>query len=122
VLHPEARGSVACLGLYGVLSYNVARRTGEIGVRMALGAQRSNVLGLVVRETLVVTLIGTAVGLAASIAATQVLQSMLFGLTARDPITLLGSAAILLSVATLAAAIPAWRATRVDPISALRWE
>jgi ABC-type antimicrobial peptide transport system permease subunit len=89
---------------------------------MALGAQRSNVLGLVVREALGVTLIGTAVGLAASIAVTRVLQNMLFGLTARDPLTLVGAAAILLSVATLAAAIPAWRATRVDPISALRWE
>lgn len=113
---------LACLGLYGVLSYNVARRTSEIGVRMALGAQRSNVLGLVVREALGVTLIGTAVGLAASVAATRVLQNMLFGLTARDPLTLIGAAAILLSVATMAAAIPAWRATRVDPISALRWE
>ncbi len=113
---------LACLGLYGVLSYNVARRTSEIGVRMALGAQRLNVLGLVVREALGVTLIGTAIGLAAAVAATRVLQSMLFGLSTRDPLTLVGSAVILLSVATLAAAIPAWRATRVDPISALRWE
>lgn len=113
---------LASLGLYGVLSYNVSRRTSEIGVRMALGAQRGNVLGLIVREALLITLIGAAVGLGASYAATRVLSTLLFGLTAQDPITFGSATVVLLAVATLAALIPAWRASRVDPITALRWE
>jgi predicted permease len=113
---------LACIGLYGVLSYNVARRTSEIGVRLAMGAQKADILGLILREALLVTLIGTAVGLGAAIAATRVLESMLYGLTARDPATLVGAAVVLLAVATLAGALPAWRASRVDPMSALRYE
>jgi predicted permease len=113
---------LACIGLYGVLSYNVARRTGEIGVRMALGAQRSEILRLVLQDALVVAGIGTVVGLGAALAATRVLASLLYGLTARDPATLAVCAAILLAVAALAAALPAWRASRVDPMNALRYE
>ncbi|HLW97506.1 MAG TPA: ABC transporter permease [Candidatus Acidoferrales bacterium] len=113
---------LACIGLYGVLSYNVARRTGEIGVRMALGAQRSEILRLVLQDVLVVAGIGTVVGLGAALAATRVLASLLYGLTARDPATLAVCAAILLAVAALAAALPAWRASRVDPMNALRYE
>jgi predicted permease len=113
---------LACVGLYGVLSYNVTQRTGEIGIRIALGAQRGNVLGLILREALIVTLLGAAVGLAGTLAATRVMASMLYGVTPRDPATLAVAAAILLAVAALAAAIPAWRASRTDPITALRYE
>jgi predicted permease len=113
---------LACIGLYGVLSYTVSQRTGEFGVRMALGAQRGNVLWLILREALGVTLLGAAVGLGAALAATRVLESMLYGLTARDPLTLVGAAIILLAVATLAALLPAWRASRTDPMTALRYE
>ena len=113
---------LACIGLYGVLSYTVSQRTSELGIRMALGAQRGNVLWLILREALTVTIIGAAVGLATALAATKVLASMLFGLTARDPITLIGAAIILLAVATLAATLPAWRASRTDPMTALRYE
>jgi predicted permease len=113
---------LACIGLYGVLSYNVTQRTGEIGVRMALGAQRGNVLGLILREALIVTLLGATVGLAAALAATRVMASMLYGVTPRDPATMVVAASVLLGVAALAAAIPAWRASRTDPITALRYE
>jgi predicted permease len=113
---------LACIGLYGVLSYTVSQRTSELGIRMALGAQRGNVLWIILREALTVTIIGAAVGLATALAATKVLASMLYGLIARDPITLIGAAAILIAVATLAAAIPAWRASRTDPMTALRYE
>jgi ABC-type antimicrobial peptide transport system permease subunit len=113
---------LACVGLYGILSYNVARRTSEIGVRMALGAQRGTILQLILREALLVTLLGTAVGLGAALAATRILASMLYGITARDPVTLVGASVVLLAVAAFAAAIPAWRASRTDPITALRYE
>ncbi len=113
---------LACIGLYGVLSYTVSQRTSELGIRMALGAQRGNVLWIILREALTVTIIGTAIGIATALAATKVLASMLFGLTARDPITLIGAAVILIAVATLAATLPAWRASRTDPMTALRYE
>jgi predicted permease len=113
---------IACVGLYGILSYNVSRRTSEIGVRMALGAQRGTILQLILREALLVTLLGTAVGLGMALAATRILASMLYGVTARDPVTLAGAAVVLLIVAALAAAVPAWRASRTDPMTALRYE
>ena len=113
---------LASIGLYGVLSYNVGRRVSEIGVRLALGARRSGIVGLVVREALMVTVTGLAVGLAAAIAATRLIETMLFGLTPRDPLTFIGAAAVLLVVAALAAAAPAWRASRTDPLTALRTE
>ncbi len=113
---------LACIGLYGVLSYNVARRTGEIGVRMALGAQRGEILRLILKDALLVAGIGTVAGLGAALAATRVLASLLYGLTAHDPATFAICAAILLAVATLAAALPAWSASRVDPMHALRYE
>jgi predicted permease len=113
---------LACIGLYGVLSYNVSRRIGEMGVRMALGAQRFGILQLVIRDALLVTVIGVAVGLGAALAATRVLGSMLFGLSPRDPVTMIVAAVVLIAVATLAAFVPAWRASRVDPMTALRYE
>jgi predicted permease len=113
---------LACIGLYGVLSYNVTRRTSEIGVRLALGAQRSGILQLVIRDALVVTGIGILVGLGAAWAATRLLGTMLFGLSPRDPITMTVAAIMLIFVAMLAAFVPAWRASRVDPITALRYE
>src|SRR5262249_34229987 len=113
---------LACLGLYGVMSYNVARRTRELGVRMALGARRAAILSLVLREALAVTLIGAIAGLAASVAGTRVMQSLLFGLTARDPRTFVSATILLIAVASCAAALPAWRASRVDPMVALRCE
>jgi predicted permease len=113
---------LACIGLYGVLSYTVSQRTSELGIRMALGAQRGNVLWIILREALTVTIIGAAAGLAISLFATKIIASMLFGLSPLDPITLFGAAAILLAVATLAATLPAWRASRTDPMTALRYE
>jgi predicted permease len=113
---------LACIGLYGVMSYNVAWRTSELGVRMALGAGRSRILGLVLREALAVTTIGAAAGVAVALAATRIVQSLLFGLTARDPVTFGGAATLLVGVAACAAAIPAWRASRVEPMVALRYE
>jgi predicted permease len=113
---------LACIGLYGVLSYTVTQRTGELGIRMALGAQRGNVLWLILREALGITVLGAAVGLGTAYFATKVLASMLYGLTAHDPVTLIGAAVALLAVATLAATLPAWRASRTDPMTALRYE
>jgi ABC-type antimicrobial peptide transport system permease subunit len=113
---------LACIGLYGVLSYTVSQRTGDLGVRMALGAQRGNVLWLILREALGVTILGALVGLATALAATRVLASLLYGLTARDPLTLVAAAIVLLAVATIAALLPAWRASRTDPMTALRYE
>lgn len=113
---------LACVGLYGVISYSVAQRTHEIGVRMALGAQPGDVLKLVLRQGMGLTIVGLVVGIAIGSVATRVLSDMLFGVTARDPLTFVGVPALLLLVAFLACYIPARRATRIDPLVALRWE
>jgi predicted permease len=113
---------LACVGLYGLLSYEVARRTNEIGIRMALGAQQRQVLGLVVRQGLVLALIGALIGVAAAAGATRYLQSLLFGIQSTDPYTFAGVVAVLALVAILASYIPARRAMRVDPMIALRYE
>jgi predicted permease len=113
---------LAAIGLYGVLSYSVTLRVNEIGVRMALGAGRGNILGLVLTEAALIAGLGATVGIAGAIGAARLIGAMLFGLSARDPLTLSGSLAVLLVVAALAAAIPAWRASRTDPIQALRSE
>ena len=99
-----------------------AGATHEIGVRMALGAEPHHVLGLVVRQGLSMAVTGTAIGVAASIALSRTLQSLLFGVTATDPVTFGAVVAMLLAVALVACYIPAWRATRVDPTTALRAE
>jgi predicted permease len=111
---------LAALGLYGVLSYHVTRRLGEIGVRMALGADRRSILSLILGEAWRVTVIGAAVGLVTALGAARLLGTLLFGLTGHDPTTLIGAVSILFAVATLAAAVPAWRASQTDPIAVLR--
>ena len=111
---------MACLGLYGVMAYAVAQRTRELGVRLALGAARGNVLGLVLRQGLTLALAGGAVGLAGALALSRLLQSQLYGVRAADPATLAGVVLLLGAVAFVAALVPARRATRVDPAVALR--
>jgi predicted permease len=111
---------IAALGLYGVTSYTVSRRFTEIGIRMALGARRAHVLGLILRQSLALTAIGIALGLAGASAATRYIRGMLFGLTPLDPGTFIGVAVLFAVVAAVAASIPAHRATRVDPLVALR--
>jgi macrolide transport system ATP-binding/permease protein len=113
---------LACLGLYGVMSYTVARRTGELGIRLALGSTRSNVLWVVVRESFVVTATGIAVGVCLSLAGTQMVSRMLFGLSPHDPLTLATAATLLFSVSIASGLLPAWRAAHVNPTEALRAE
>src|SRR6185503_7460682 len=106
----------------GVIAYSVVQRTQEIGIRMAIGAQRRDVLKLILSGGLKLVTVGVVLGLAGALALPRVLQSQLFGVTAHDPITFAGNAALLVAVATFACLLPALRATRVDPISALRAE
>jgi predicted permease len=113
---------LAALGLYGVLAYTVARRTREIGIRMALGARTGNVLWLVVRETLFLVSIGIAIGLPIAFAATRLTKGLLFGLTHNDPLTIALATLVMLAIAALAGYLPARRASRVDPLEALRQE
>jgi predicted permease len=114
--------SLSAIGLYGVMAYAVARRTGEIGIRMALGAGGGDVLWMVMREALLVAAAGAALGVPAALAATRLVQSSLFGIKPNDPATIAGAAAVLLAVAAFAAWLPARRAARVDPLAALRNE
>jgi predicted permease len=114
--------ALTAIGIYGVVAYSVGRRQQEIGVRMALGAQRGNVLRLVVRQGMQPVLLGLGLGLVAAVALTRYLTSMLYGVSARDPLTLGGVALVLAAVAALASYVPARRATRVAPIVTLRAE
>ena len=113
---------LAATGLYGVMSYSVAQRTKEIGIRMALGARRPNVLALIVKQGMALVLMGIAVGTVLSFGMTRLISGMLFGITATDPLTFAGVAALLGAVAFLANYLPALRAASVDPMVALRYE
>jgi predicted permease len=113
---------LAAIGLYGVLAYSVARRTREVGIRMALGAQPDKVFRLVMAETLGLVLIGIVVGLGAALATTRFVSGLLYGLTPTDPVTLSLAVLLLVIVAALAGYLPARRAARVDPLVALRCE
>ena len=114
--------TLAAIGLYGVLAYTVVRRTNEIGIRMALGARRTEVIGLVLRQTCALCAIGIAVGLASAAAVTRALAGMLFGLTPLDPATFIAAPCLFAAIAMLASYIPARRAAKVDPLVALRYE
>jgi ABC-type antimicrobial peptide transport system permease subunit len=116
---------LAFIGLYGVMAYSVAQRTQEIGIRMALGANRSNVLTMILRQGMILTAIGIVLGVAIAWSLTKYLESltsMLFGVTPRDPWTFAAIAGLLAVVALVACLIPARRATKVDPLEALRYE
>jgi ABC-type antimicrobial peptide transport system permease subunit len=113
---------IAAIGLFGLLSYTVSRRTREIGIRMAIGAQRESVLDLVVRESMILVVAGISVGLMLASIAGRMMAPQLFGLTPTDLPTLAGATALTIAVSIAAGYLPARRATRVDPMVALRYE
>jgi len=113
---------IACVGLYGTVSYSVARRTGEIGIRMALGARRSGVMRMILREVLLLAGAGLAIGAAAALATSKFVESFLYGIGHNDPRALLAASGILLCAALLAGFVPARKASRIDPMTAVRHE
>jgi ABC-type antimicrobial peptide transport system permease subunit len=113
---------ISGIGLFGLMAYSVARRTREIGIRLALGASPRRMLRSVLGETLRLVSVGLAIGLAGCVIAGRFLRSLLFGLTPNDPLTMAGAVVVLLAAAMLAVALPAWAASRVDPTVALRHE
>jgi macrolide transport system ATP-binding/permease protein len=113
---------LACIGLYGVMSYATARRTNEIGIRMALGATPARVLAMVLKESLWLMLAGLAIGLPAAVAVTRLISARLFGIGAADPLTMAGATLLIVAVAVVAAFLPARKASKVDPMRALKYE
>ena len=113
---------IATVGIYGVISYSVTRRSKEFGLRMALGAQRKDVLGLVMKQGVLLTLIGVFAGIAAALGLTRMMASLLFGVRPTDAVTFVSVSAVLGIIALFATYIPARRATQVDPMTALRYE
>ena len=113
---------MAAVGIYGVMSYSVLQRTHEIGVRMALGAQRADVLKLILRQGVLLAITGVLVGLAGSFGLTRLISTLLFDVAATDKMTFAAVSVGLLAITFVASYIPAWRATRVDPLVALRYE
>ena len=113
---------IAALGIYGVISYAVSQRTRELGIRIALGAQRERVVRLVISQGLMLTLLGIALGVVGAAALTRLISSLLFGVAPADPLTFIGVAALFVLVACLASYLPARRAAGVDPIIAMRAE
>jgi ABC-type antimicrobial peptide transport system permease subunit len=113
---------IASIGLFGLMSYNVTRRTNEIGIRMALGAQPSDVVQMVMRESLVLVSSGLILGLATALAAGRLVKTLLFGLSPADPSTIVLSVVIMIAVSAFAGYLPARRASRVDPLVALHYE
>jgi predicted permease len=113
---------IASIGLFGLMSYSVARRTNEIGIRMALGAESRHVLRLVMSESMTLVLLGIVVGLSAALAAGRLVTALLFGLAATDAVSLIAATAVMLTVSSIAAYLPARRAARVDPLVALHYE
>jgi putative ABC transport system permease protein len=113
---------LACIGIYGVISYAVSQRTREIGVRVAMGAKRADVLRLVLGEAMKLILIGVAVGIAAALGLTKAMASLLYGVSAANPFILLSVTLLLMVVALAACYVPARRAMSVDPMVALRYE
>ena len=113
---------LACVGLYGVISYTVARKTKEIGIRIALGASRVNVLRMVLKESLTLVFVGVAIGVPVAFAATRLISTMLYSVSASDPFAIAGAVLLMGAVAVPAALIPARRAMKVDPLVAIRYE
>jgi ABC-type antimicrobial peptide transport system permease subunit len=113
---------LACTGIYGVASHSVLQRTGEIGIRMALGARPSEIFAMIVRQSALPILSGLAVGFVLSLALTPLLSRLLFGVRPGNPVTLAAAVILLFSVGALACGLPARRATRLDPLAALRYE
>jgi ABC-type antimicrobial peptide transport system permease subunit len=113
---------LACIGLFGVMAHGVARLTSEIGIRMALGARGGNIAWMILRETLTLVVLGLVISIPAALLAAKFISSQLFGLKPADPVALIGAAVVLTIVALLAGYVPARRASRVNPLNALRYE
>ena len=114
--------ALCCIGLYGLMAYNVARRTGEMGIRKALGARPWDVARPILREALILAAIGITIGLPVAVALVRVVRHFLYEVKPHDPITMIGTVVIMVTVAALAAFIPARRAAKIDPMEALRYE